>query len=137
MEVVDIATGYLRIEAYNTDQQPVNDAQVNIYHTDMKAENMIYQTTTGADGRTEDIALDAPDISLSMMQSNERPYEQYHVEVIKETFDIEETRNVQVFPENESTLHVELQPSMQDYQRRNIRILEDHKMWLAQVNFNA
>jgi hypothetical protein len=103
----------------------------------MKAENMIYQTTTGADGRTEDIALDAPDISLSMMQSNERPYEQYHVEVIKETFDIEETRNVQVFPENGSTLHVELQPSMQDYQRRNIRILEDHKMWLAQVNFNA
>ena len=72
-----------------------------------------------------------------MMQSNERPYEQYHVEVIKETFDIEETRNVQVFPENGSTLHVELQPSMQDYQRRNIRILEDHKMWLAQVNFNA
>lgn len=137
MEVVDIATGYLRIEAYNTDQQPVNDAQVNIYHTDMKAENMIYQTTTGADGRTEDIALDAPDISLSMMQSNERPYEQYHVEVIKETFDIEETRNVQVFPENGSTLYVELQPSMQDYQRRNIRILEDHKMWLAQVNFNA
>ena len=137
MEVVDIATGYLRIEAYNTDQQPVNDAQVNIYHTDMKAENMIYQTTTGADGRTEDIALEAPDISLSMMQSNERPYEQYHVEVIKETFDIEETRNVQVFPENGSTLHVELQPSMQDYQRRNIRILEDHKMWLAQVNFNA
>ena len=137
MEVVDIATGYLRIEAYNTDQQPVNDAQVNIYHTDMKAENMIYQTTTGADRRTEDIALDAPDISLSMMQSNERPYEQYHVEVIKETFDIEETRNVQVFPENGSTLHVELQPSMQDYQRRNIRILEDHKMWLAQVNFNA
>ena len=137
MEVVDIATGYLRIEAYNTDQQPVNDAQVNIYHTDMKAENMIYQTTTGADGRTEDIALDAPDISLSMMQSNERPYEQYHVEVIKETFDIKETRNVQVFPENGSTLHVELQPSMQDYQRRNIRILEDHKMWLAQVNFNA
>ena len=137
MEVVDIATGYLRIEAYNTDQQPLNDAQVNIYHTDMKAENMIYQTTTGADGRTEDIALDAPDISLSMMQSNERPYEQYHVEVIKETFDIEETRNVQVFPENGSTLHVELQPSMQDYQRRNIRILEDHKMWLAQVNFNA
>ena len=137
MEVVDIATGYLRIEAYNTDQQPVNDAQVNIYHTDMKAENMIYQTTTGADGRTEDIALDAPDISLPMMQSNERPYEQYHVEVIKETFDIEETRNVQVFPENGSTLHVELQPSMQDYQRRNIRILEDHKMWLAQVNFNA
>jgi 5-hydroxyisourate hydrolase-like protein (transthyretin family) len=137
VEVVDIATGYLRIEAYNTDQQPVNDAQVNIYHTDMKAENMIYQTTTGADGRTEDIALDAPDISLSMMQSNERPYEQYHVEVIKETFDIEETRNVQVFPENGSTLHVELQPSMQDYQRRNIRILEDHKMWLAQVNFNA
>ena len=137
MEVVEIATGYLRIEAYNTDQQPVNDAQVNIYHTDMKAENMIYQTTTGADGRTEDIALDAPDISLSMMQSNERPYEQYHVEVIKETFDIEETRNVQVFPENGSTLHVELQPSMQDYQRRNIRILEDHKMWLAQVNFNA
>lgn len=135
--MVDIATGYLRIEAYNTDQQPVNDALVNIYHTDMKAENMIYQTTTGADGRTEDIALDAPDISLSMMQSNERPYEQYHVEVIKETFDIEETRNVQVFPENESTLHVELQPSMQDYQRRNIRILEDHKMWLAQVNFNA
>ena len=135
--MVDIATGYLRIEAYNTDQQPVNDAQVNIYHTDMKAENMIYQTTTGADGRTEDIALDAPDISLSMMQSNERPYEQYHVEVIKEAFDIEETRNVQVFPENGSTLHVELQPSMQDYQRRNIRILEDHKMWLAQVNFNA
>ncbi|MCH4286177.1 carboxypeptidase regulatory-like domain-containing protein [Amedibacillus hominis] len=135
--MIDIATGYLRIEAYNTDQQPVNDAQVNIYHTDMKAENMIYQTTTGADGRTEDIALDAPDISLSMMQSNERPYEQYHVEVIKETFDIEETRNVQVFPENGSTLHVELQPSMQDYQRRNIRILEDHKMWLAQVNFNA
>ena len=137
MEVVDIATGYLRIEAYNTDQQPVNDAQVNIYHTDMKAENMIYQTTTGADGRTEDIALDAPDISLSMMQSNERPYEQYHVEVIKETFDIKETRNVQVFPENGSTLHVELQPSMQDYQRRNIRILEDHKMWLSQGNFNA
>lgn len=137
MEVVVIATGYLRIEAYNTDQQPVNDAQVNIYHTDMKAENMIYQTTTGIDGRTEDIALDAPDVALSMMQSNLRPYEQYHVEVIKETYDIEETRNVQVFPENGSTLHVELRPSMQDYQRRNIRILEDHKMWLAQVNFNA
>lgn len=137
MEVVVIATGYLRIEAYNTDQQPVNDAQVNIYHTDMKAENMIYQTTTGIDGRTEDIALDAPDVALSMMQSNLRPYEQYHVEVIKETYDIEETRNVQVFSENGSTLHVELQPSMQDYQRRNIRILEDHKMWLAQVNFNA
>lgn len=136
MEVVVIATGYLRIEAYNTDQQPVSDANVNIYHTDMSVENMIYQTKTGTDGRTEDIALDAPDISLSMMQSDVRPYEQYHVEVIKETFDIEETRNVQVFPNNGSTLHVELQPS-QDYQRRNIRILEDHKLWLAQVNFNA
>lgn len=136
MEVVVIATGYLRIEAYNTDQKPVSDANVNIYHTDMSAENMIYQTKTGTDGRTEDIALDAPDISLSMMQSDIRPYEQYHVEVIKESFDIEETRNVQVFPNNGSTLHVELQPS-QDYQRRNIRILEDHKLWLAQVNFNA
>lgn len=137
MEVVVIATGYLRIEAYNTDQQPVSDANVNIYHTDMSVENMIYQTKTGTDGRTEDIALDAPDIALSMMQSDERPYEQYHVEVIKDTYDIEETRNVQVFPENGSTLHVELQPSMQGYQRRNIRILEDHKMWLGQVNFNA
>lgn len=136
MEVVVIATGYLRIEAYNTDQQPVNDAQVNIYHTDMKAENMIYQTTTGIDGRTEDIALDAPNLALSMMQSNERPYEQYHVEIIKDTYDIDETRNVQVFPENGSTLHVELQPTT-DYQRRHIRIIEDHKMWLGQVNFDA
>lgn len=137
MEVVIITAGYLRIEAMDEERNPIDGALVQVYHTDMKEENCIYRTYTNPDGKSEDILLETPDISLSQTPGYQMPYEQYHVEVIQDGFHIEETRNVQVFPEVGSTLPIQMEPAKQGYQKRNVTILEDHSLFKKGRNQDA
>ena len=137
MEVVFITKGYLRIEATNEHQQPVSNALIQIYHTDMSPENCIFTARTDESGRFGDVQLEAPDISYSQIQSTQRPYAQYHVAVTADGYDIEERRNVQVFPEVGSTLYVQMQTSVDGFQRRNVIIFEDHKLFKEEVSKDA
>ena len=137
MEVVFIKKGYLRIETVDGTSKPVSDVLIQVYHTDMSKENCVFTAYTDQNGRIVDIELETPDISLSQFESSERPYAQYHVAVSKDGYDIEERRNVQVFPGTVSTLFIQLNNAKNDFQRRNVIIFEDHKLFRGEVSDDA
>lgn len=113
-------------------------AFVRVYQEDMQKEHCIHCAYTNRDGICQDIELDTPGIALSQIQnSRRRPYALYHVEVSKDGHDIEEIRDIQVFPEEGSTLYVQLRPSQHGFQKRNISSIGDHKLYENEVNQDA
>lgn len=113
-------------------------ALVRVYQEDMRREHCVSSAYTNRNGTCQDMELDAPGIALSQIQdTHRRPYALYHVEVSKDGHDIEEIRNIQVFPEEGSTLYVQLRPSQDGYQKRNVISLGDHKLYENVVKRNA
>ena len=138
MEVVAITTGYLRVHAVNEQGEAMQGVLVQVYQDTMLEENCIYSAYTNRNGSCIDMELSAPGIAYSYVQNGQRrPYALYHVEVIKDGYDMEEIRNVQVFPEEGSTLYVQLHPSQENFQKRNILSLGDHKLYEGEVNSDA
>lgn len=118
--------------------EAMSGAFVRVYQEDMQKEHCVHSAYTNRNGTCQDIELDAPGIALSQIQdTHRRPYALYHVEVSKDGYDIEEIRNVQVFPEEGSTLYVQLHPSQHGYQKRNVSSIGDHKLYEHGVNSDA
>lgn len=129
LEVVNIATGYLVVEALELDKTPIQDAKIRVYQ--MKDGTMVYERIhyTDEKGKCETIALPAPDPEISLHRYGGRPYESYNVEVQKEGYQIEERQGVQIFPGVGSTLSVPMQKSASRTPSRNKIIIDEHTLY--------
>lgn len=128
MEVVDLPRGYLRIEVYNEQLEPVSNARVTIYDGNRMMHEVVCERTNGA-GQCQEIALEAPHISLSQQSTTaRRPYSTYTVEVAHVEYDTEVIKNVQIFADSGSTLPVELKKK-KETPGRNETDLGEHKLY--------
>lgn len=126
-----IATGYLQVQTSLGDQAfAINQAMVRVYK--VSDDEVVFEDYFMTDdlGKTEMIALFAPERSLSLSESNDaRPYETYNVQVRANGFEMEEILGVQVFAGEYSFLNVEPIPTrLQRSTQRNIDVIPDHHL---------
>ena len=126
-----IATGYLQVQTSLGDQaSAIKQAMVRVYK--VNDDEVVFEDffMTDDTGKTEMIALYAPERSLSLSESNaNRPYETYNVQVRANGFEMEEILGVQVFAGEYSYLNVEPIPTrLQRSAQRNIDVIPDHHL---------
>ncbi|NBJ63635.1 peptidoglycan-binding protein [bacterium c-19] len=126
-----IATGYLQVQTSLGDQaSAIKQAMVRVYK--VNDDEVVFEDffMTDDTGKTEMIALFAPERSLSLSESNaNRPYETYNVQVRANGFEMEEILGVQVFAGEYSYLNVEPIPTrLQRSAQRNIDVIPDHHL---------
>jgi peptidoglycan hydrolase-like protein with peptidoglycan-binding domain len=109
-----MAIGYLRIFAtYENATLPIPGASVRVYSKEPA--ELIYQTTTNAEGQTEYMSLTAPEVAQTFDSSQLSPaYSLYDVEVSLDGFNTTYIHDVEILPEVSSTLTVELLPATRD-----------------------
>lgn len=127
MEVVAIATGYVRVKIVDENKQPIEHAQVNVY-ADTQQIKSIY---TKQGGMSEDIALPAPHKQYSLQPSKQCPYALYHIEIIKSGYAHTRVEGVQIFADIASTLPIELTHS--EAQTLQVYSLQEHALFTTEL----
>ncbi len=76
-----MAQGFLQVDVVADDNNfPINGAKVSIAHTETP-ETVVKELGTNSSGQTENIALEAPPLDLSLRPSAERPYAEYTLRI--------------------------------------------------------
>ncbi|MCI8453909.1 MAG: peptidoglycan-binding protein [Lachnospiraceae bacterium] len=76
-----MAQGFLQVDVVADDNNfPINGATVSIAHTETP-EAVLEELGTNSSGQTENIALEAPPLDLSLRPSAERPYAEYTLRI--------------------------------------------------------
>ena len=80
-ETTGMQDGYLRIDVVNSENNfPIEGAEVSVSYGDSGQTQEVLRTNLS--GQTEEIAVAAPPVSLSLEEQNrEKPYADYTVEV--------------------------------------------------------
>lgn len=83
-----MAQGYLQVDVVSEENNfPIADANVSIARTE-EPEDVLEQLVTNSSGQTENVALDAPPVELSLTPANElRPYAEYIVRITAPGFE--------------------------------------------------
>ena len=105
-----MANGILRLRLMTGSALPVNNATVRIKTA---AGPLIYEERifVGQDGISRGFVLETPDLDLSLQsEQGAFPYALYNIEVVSADFQTSYINGVQVFPDNEAILQVEMQP---------------------------
>lgn len=110
--------GNLRVQVYTGQRAlPIKDAYVSVYLKDGESRSLAAFRRTDADGNTEYIEIDTPDVELSLKpqeiqpgQNEELPYTAVDVQVDKEEYFSVSAENVQVFSGQSAVLAVNLIP---------------------------
>lgn len=105
-----MAFGQLKIRLITGSALPVSGATVRIKTS---AGPLIYEETVslGSDGVSRSFSLEVPEFSASLMPEELlTPYGLYNIEVINSSFQNTYINGVQVFPDREAVLSVQMQP---------------------------
>jgi hypothetical protein len=101
--------GQLMVRCITQDFIPIANATVIITNPG-EPENILEQLTTDKDGITGLVSLPAPDISLSLNPSEERPYSIYDVRISAPNFDTAVFFNVEILADTIAELVATLNP---------------------------
>lgn len=123
-----IALGQIRIEVYDENRMPIDNAFIHIYEYQNKERVRINSETSKQDGKSNIFSLHAPNITFSFTSSFIRPYSLYDIEIKKENYDIEEIKNVPIFPNNFSTLPIMLK-KIKGTQKKNSTTIPEHPLY--------
>jgi peptidoglycan hydrolase-like protein with peptidoglycan-binding domain len=117
-----MATGYLRVSAaYPEGNLPIPEASVRVYNTDHES---IYQTITDREGQTDYMPLPAPEIAETFDSSQmASAYSLYDVEVSLGGFNTSYVHGVEILPDTNSTLPVELLPLLREDRENNTQTI--------------
>ena len=73
-----MAKGYLQMDVVSdANNFPVADAEISISRTE-EPDQVLEQILTNSSGQTENVALDAPPVELSLSPANDIPYGSPH-----------------------------------------------------------
>lgn len=90
-------------------QLPVENADVSILSTGEKSE-IIAQRITDKSGKTAEVDIDTPEISLSLTPGNENPFSSVNIKITHPEFYGILIRDVQVFSDTQTLQLTELIP---------------------------
>lgn len=82
-----MAQGFLQVDVVSdANNFPITDAEISISRTE-EPENTIEQLTTNSSGQTENVALEAPPVELSLTPQDIRPYAEYTIRIVAPGFE--------------------------------------------------
>lgn len=82
-----MAQGFLQVDVVSdANNFPITDAEISISRTE-EPESTIEQLTTNSSGQTENVALEAPPVELSLTPQDERPYAEYTIRIVAPGFE--------------------------------------------------
>ncbi len=82
-----MATGYLQVDVVSeANNFPITDATILISRTEEPGE-MVEEITTNSSGQTENVALEAPPVELSLAPQDLRPYTEYNIRITAPGFE--------------------------------------------------
>lgn len=83
-----MAQGYLQMDVVSeANSFPIADASISIARTE-EPDQILEQLTTNSSGQTENVALEAPPVELSLNPTNEtRPYAEYTIRITAPGFE--------------------------------------------------
>lgn len=101
--------------------RPVSGARVRVYVSG-NPDNVLYELVTNTSGLTDEIELEAPDISYSISPSEPQPYAEYTVDVTAEGFEPAEVSSNEILPDTTAILEVRMTPLEESQQFTRIVI---------------
>ncbi len=107
--------------------RPVVGATVRVYVSG-NPDNVLYTLTTNESGMTDEIELEAPDISYSISPSEQQPYSEYTVDVNAEGFEPAEVSSTEILPDSTAILDVRMTPIAENQQFTRI-VIPPHTLY--------
>lgn len=89
--------------------RPVVNAAVKVYVSG-EPDRPLYELTTNESGLTDELELEAPDISYSISPSEPQPYAEYTVDVNAEGYEPAEISSTELLPDSTAFLEVRMTP---------------------------
>lgn len=89
--------------------RPIPNARVRVYISG-EPDNPLYELTTNESGLTDELELEAPNISYSLSPSEPQPYAEYTVDVNAEGYEPSEVASTEILPDSTAILEVRLTP---------------------------
>lgn len=89
--------------------RPVVNAAVKVYISG-EPDRPLYELTTNESGLTDELELEAPDISYSISPSEPQPYAEYTVDVNAEGYEPAEISSTELLPDSTAFLEVRMTP---------------------------
>lgn len=89
--------------------RPVINASVKVYISG-EPDRPLYELTTNESGLTDELELEAPDISYSISPSEPQPYAEYTVDVNAEGYEPAEISSTELLPDSTAFLEVRMTP---------------------------
>lgn len=82
-----MAQGYLQVDVVSdANNFPITDASISISKTETP-EDIVEELKTNSSGQTENVALEAPPVELSLTPTEERPYAEYTIRITAPGFE--------------------------------------------------
>ena len=82
-----MATGYLQVDVVSdANNFPITDATIAISRTE-EPDQTLEEIATNSSGQTENVALEAPPLELSLIPQDIRPYAEYNIRITAPGFE--------------------------------------------------
>lgn len=101
--------------------RPIAAAKVRVYISG-EPDNPLYELTTNQSGLTDELELEAPNISYSIAPSEPQPYAEYTVDVTAEGYEPAEVASTEILPDSTAILEVRMTPLKESNQFTRIVI---------------
>lgn len=126
-----MAKGYLQMDVVSdADNFPVADAEISISRTE-EPDQVLEQIITNSSGQTENVALDAPPVELSLTPTNDvRPYAEYTVRITAPGFEPVVISGTEILADTTAIQGVRMIPLAESAgQREEDIVIPDHTLY--------
>ena len=126
-----MAKGYLQMDVVSdADNFPVADAEISISRTE-EPDQILEQIITNSSGQTENVALDAPPVELSLTPTNDvRPYAEYTVRITAPGFEPVVISGTEILADATAIQGVRMIPlADSEGQREEDIVIPDHTLY--------
>lgn len=128
-----MAQGYLQMDVVSGENNfPIADAAISIARTE-EPDQVLEQIATNSSGQTENVALDAPPVELSLEPNNEiRPYAEYTVRITAPGYEPVVISGTEILADTTAIQGVRMIPlADSDGQREDDIVIPDHTLYGA------
>ncbi len=121
-----MARGRLQVEVFTAENAlPLPNSKIEIYNTDG---SLMEIAGTDSSGKTAEVSLDAPDLQYSEIPGETRPYSEYNLKIINDSYPTIEVKNVQILPNQTALQPVDMSFLIDQLNQREI-VVEDNVLY--------
>ena len=124
-----MAQGYLQVDVVSdTNNFPITDAKISIAKTE-EPDVILEELTTNSSGQTENVALEAPPVELSLNPVEVRPYAEYTIRIVAPGYEPLVISGSEILAEATSLQGARLIPLSQAEGAEEDIVIPDHTLY--------